>query len=48
MFIPNTYEIWWDTSAEKLFDKMHSEYEKFWNEEIEKRQKILDFHPWRL
>ncbi|MCH7400558.1 endolytic transglycosylase MltG [Belliella kenyensis] len=30
MFIPNTYEVWWNTSPENLFDKMHKEYEKFW------------------
>ncbi len=31
IFIPNTYEIFWNTSAEKYFEKMHDEYEKFWN-----------------
>ncbi|MGI6320001.1 MAG: endolytic transglycosylase MltG [Bacteroidales bacterium] len=45
MFIPNTYEIWWDTSAEKLFDKMHSEYEKFWNEERLKKAENIGFSP---
>ena len=30
MFIPNTYEMWWNTSAEKLLTKMKGEYEKFW------------------
>lgn len=33
MFIPNTYEFYWNTSAEKIADKMASEYKKFWNEE---------------
>lgn len=32
MFIPNTYEIWWNTSAEKLFDRMYKEYGNFWTE----------------
>ncbi|NCA81011.1 MAG: endolytic transglycosylase MltG, partial [Sphingobacteriia bacterium] len=32
VFIPNTYEIWWNTSAEQLYDKMYKEYKKFWNE----------------
>jgi UPF0755 protein len=33
MFIPNTYEIKWNTSAEKFRDKMAKEYHKFWNED---------------
>ena len=32
MFIPNTYEIWWNTSAENLFDRMYKEYGNFWTE----------------
>ena len=33
MFIPNTYEFYWNTSVEGLFEKLHGEYKKFWNEE---------------
>lgn len=33
MFIPNTYEFYWDTSATKVADKMAKEYRKFWNDE---------------
>ena len=37
MFIPNTYEIYWNTSAEKFRDKMIKEYHNFWTaERIEK------------
>jgi UPF0755 protein len=32
LFIPNTYEFWWDTSAEELFERMHKEYQNFWTE----------------
>lgn len=32
MFIPNTYEIWWNTSAEKVFDRMYKEYGNYWTE----------------
>jgi len=32
LFIPNTYEFWWDTSAEELFERMHKEYQSFWTE----------------
>ncbi len=33
MFIPNTYEVYWDISAEKFRDKMIKEYRNFWNKE---------------
>jgi len=33
MFIPNSYEFYWNTSAEKFRDKMSKEYRNFWNEE---------------
>lgn len=32
MFIPNTYEFYWNTSAEQFLSKMHKEYKKFWSE----------------
>jgi UPF0755 protein len=31
VIIPNTYEFWWNTSAENFFEKMAKEYRKFWN-----------------
>lgn len=31
MFIPNTYELYWNTSAEQFFKRMAAEYKKFWN-----------------
>ncbi len=33
LFIPNTYEIYWNTSAGKFRDKMIKEYRNFWNKE---------------
>ena len=30
LFIPNTYEFWWNTSPEGFVKRMHAEYEKFW------------------
>ncbi|WP_128543929.1 endolytic transglycosylase MltG [Larkinella soli] len=30
MFLPNTYEFFWTTSAEKFLERMGSEYKKFW------------------
>lgn len=31
LFIPNSYEFFWNTSAEQFRDRMVEEYEKFWN-----------------
>lgn len=33
MFIPNTYEFYWNISAEDFRDKMLKEYRKFWTKE---------------
>ena len=40
MYIPNSYEIYWNTSAEEFRNRMHKEYERFWNSHrISKAQK---------
>lgn len=33
VFIPNTYEVYWNITAEKFRDKMIKEYHNFWNKE---------------
>ncbi len=33
LFIPNSYEIYWNTSAEKFRDRMAREYRNFWTDE---------------
>ena len=33
MFIPNTYEVYWDISPEKLLHRISREYSRFWNAE---------------
>lgn len=30
MFIPNTYEVYWDTTPEKLLARLNKEYKAFW------------------
>lgn len=41
MFLPNSYEVYWNTSAEKFRDKMLKEYKNFWtNERLEKAKKL--------
>lgn len=32
-FIPNTYEVFWDTDTKELFDRMKKEFNAFWDEE---------------
>ncbi|MDR3132848.1 MAG: endolytic transglycosylase MltG [Prevotellaceae bacterium] len=32
MIIPNTYEVYWNISAEELLQRLHKENVKFWNE----------------
>lgn len=40
VFIPNSYEIYWNVSPEKFINKMLTEYHNFWNEDrIEKAKK---------
>ena len=41
IFIPNSYNIYWNTSSENFRDRMLSEYNKFWNKErSEKAQQL--------
>jgi len=41
MFIPNTYEIYWNVSPEKFCERMKKEFERFWNvERLEKAGKV--------
>jgi len=32
MFLPNTYEFYWNTSAHEFLNRMHREYNQFWND----------------
>jgi len=32
-FIPNTYEVFWDTDTKELFNRMKKEFDIFWNKE---------------
>lgn len=41
MFIPNTYQFFWNTDADGFLNRMQKEYERFWNEEREAKRKEL-------
>ncbi len=45
MFIPNSYEFFWNTSADKFRDRMAKEYRAFWNEERTKKAEALGLTP---
>ena len=45
MFIPNTYDIYWNTSVEKFFDRMQKESKKFWNFERTEKAKNMNLTP---
>lgn len=45
MFIPNTYEMWWNSSPENLFDRMYREYERFWTEERKQKASNIGLSP---
>lgn len=41
LFLPNTYEFWWNTSAEDFVKRMAAEYRKFWTtERIQKARNL--------
>lgn len=39
LFIPNTYEVYWDVSMDSFMKRMERENKNFWNEEREKKAK---------
>jgi UPF0755 protein len=45
MFIPNSYEYYWNVTAEKFRDKMLKEYQKFWTLERLMKAKKLGLSP---
>jgi len=45
MFIPNTYEVYWTITPEKLFKRMYKEYKKFWTFERLIKAKAVKLTP---
>lgn len=45
MFIPNTYEVYWTTTAPALMERMKAEYDKFWNDERMAKAAKLGLNP---
>ena len=45
MFIPNTYEVYWDTSVENFLGRMQREYNTFWNESRKAKAEKIGLKP---
>jgi UPF0755 protein len=45
MFIPNTYEIYWNVTGQDLIARMYTEYNSFWSPERLKKAEALGLTP---
>jgi len=45
MYIPNSYEFFWNTSGEQFRDRMLTEYNRFWTESKLNKAKALGLSP---
>ncbi len=45
MFIPNTYEFYWTTTAKEFADRMKKEFDRFWNDERRKKAEAINLSP---
>ena len=45
LFIPNTYEIYWNLSASKFLERMKKECDRFWNPERLRKSQALHLSP---
>lgn len=41
LFLPNSYEFWWNTSAEEFVERMAKEYKIFWTEDRKRKAQNL-------
>lgn len=45
MFIPNTYEIYWNTAPNKIIARFHDEYNTFWTSERQEKAAAINLTP---
>jgi UPF0755 protein len=45
IFIPNTYEFYWNTSAEQFIQRMSREFTKFWSTEKKEKSAAIGLSP---
>ena len=45
MFIPNTYDLFWNTSITNFLDRMKKEYDRFWTSARKEKAKTIGLTP---
>jgi UPF0755 protein len=45
IFLPDTYEVYWNIKPEELMQRMLREYNRFWNEKRQQQAKALNLSP---
>jgi len=45
IFIPNTYQVYWNTSPEKFFKRIYANYEKYWTPERKQQAAAINLCP---
>ncbi|MBS1503320.1 MAG: endolytic transglycosylase MltG [Bacteroidetes bacterium] len=45
VFIPNTYQLYWNTTPEKFFKRMYANYEKYWTPERKQQAAAINLTP---
>ena len=45
MFLPDTYEVYWNLSLNKLLERMSEEYNSFWNAKRIEKAQAIDLSP---
>jgi UPF0755 protein len=45
MFLPDSYEFYWNTSPQKFFDKMYANYQKFWTPGRKAKAEAINLSP---
>ena len=42
LFVPNTYDVYWNTSLDAFLERMKKEHDSFWNDERQKKAKAMN------
>ena len=45
LFVPNTYEVYWNISLDGLMERMQKEHDRFWNDERKAKANALELTP---
>ncbi len=45
IFVPNTYEVYWNTTIEHLMERMQKEHQRFWNTERQAKAQAIGLSP---